>query len=92
MGAVAHLATLGVKTRWSRHFRVSYSVRYGDVPRLFLPKSETRGRGHSLIFIQLRPGVYYSPKEQGMGYAPWEYNIHRAFIFDKNEILQKTCP
>ena len=37
--------------------------------------------------FKLRPGVYYSPKEQRMGYAPWENNIHRAFIFDKNETL-----
>ena len=37
--------------------------------------------------FKLRPGVYYFPKEQGMGYAPWENNIHRAFIFDENETM-----
>ena len=51
------------------------------------PGTETRGRSHSLIFIKLRSGVYYSPEEQRMGYAPWENNIHRAFIVDKNETL-----
>ena len=37
--------------------------------------------------FKLRPGVYYFSKEQEMGYAPWENNIHRAFIFEKNETL-----